>query len=127
LTERGWPTEGVGDDGLQTEVSPEQRDAFDAARDECLVETGYHQEVESLTEDGVAEWYEALVLKAACLEGMGFTIGDAPTKQTFVDSYFEAPASTWNPYPEPSSLADWAEIEETCPQPGSEGEPVQSF
>lgn len=127
LNERGWDTVGVGDDGLKTEVSPAQREAFASARQECLIETGYFVADEPLTADGVSDWYDGLIRSSACLEGIGYSPPPAPTRQTFIDTYFNDPGSLWEPYPIPDSLDEWAQIEEACPQPGLEGSPVQSF
>ena len=98
-------------------VPDEQRAVYEEAVAECgeFAESRLPP-LEVLTGE---PYYDALTEVASCLTGLGYTVSDPPTLDTFLDS-LSAGEPPWNPYLDlPFNLlsaAEWAKINEVCPQ-----------
>lgn len=117
LEEEGFVAE-LQADGLRI-PSGDQGELVLDAYDRCvesLIDQGLVPAPAELTEEQQRDRYDALVVVAACLETLGYTISAPPSVDSFVDSGGEV----WHPYLDlPIALgpAQWAEANEQCPQP----------
>jgi len=60
------------------------------------------------------------VESAGCLEGLGFSISEPPTRETYVEQLESADSEAWDPYADIVELAtgeEWDEARRACPQP----------
>lgn len=126
LTEEGF--DATADQGALSSTAPErQEEPYLIAQYVCNARFPLdpHQMM-PLVDDQIRYLYDYYVQVATpCLEGMGFSVPDPPSLQTYVDGYRDAP--DWRPYEDASIKStdeQWARIQEECPEraPGMFGE-----
>ena len=115
MAEKGFTVEIMDDGGISSDVPTEQISQRDAAMEACTSEHGFDQPPEPLTDAQLSELYDDLVEVKECLEEAGHEVDDPPSLQSFVDSQ----GAAWHPYDslDPSSLAEFQDVERQCPQP----------
>ena len=115
LRDAGWnvKTDGVG--GLSADITAEQRPAFLATRETCGATLGEPAPMAPLSEAEIRARYAYLLEARGCLIDLGYTIGEPPTLERFLDSYTSQP---WSPFGdlEPTSQAEWDQANQSCPQ-----------
>lgn len=130
LTDLGFASV-AGSQGVQTEMTNDQADAFQAASEQCQKEVaerlGPDPAAAVLTEEQIGQRYDELLGVRDCLLGAGYPVTDPPSRQTWVSSYVlvqdvlqEAESGEnrelnlpWNPFDEISSVDAVAQ----CPIP----------
>ncbi len=120
----GFPDVEIGDDGsigFSTEGDA-QRAPYDLAMYVCQARFPLDPRYSApLDDDALGRLYDFYVdEQVPCLEGQGFDIPEPPSRQQFIDSYFDYP--TWIPYAfvmSPEALQsgfDPSAIDNICPQ-----------
>lgn len=118
LTDKGWDVTSRDDGGFGYELSEEQLDPFDQAREECHLSLGYDFEPPEYSQDEAAEIYDAFVTAAECVRDLGYEVPDPPSKQAFVEEMVSGDLPSWNPYNGVVGLSDdiaWRRTERECP------------
>jgi hypothetical protein len=121
LQDRGWSdtAEDAGGQGITNDTLPEsQRSAFSGDLAECETRAGPQPGAEAVTPQRAGQIYDQLVVTRQCLEGLGYSISDPPSRNTFIDDYLGGRAP-WHPYldlPELDAAALQTATTE-CPQP----------
>lgn len=130
LTEQGF-TSTASSDGVQTSVTTDQTDAFEAASTLCQerveAELGPDPAAAVLTEEQLGERYDELLDVQECLAEAGYPVTEPPTRESWVaasvviqDVVGQAQPGEiheidlpWNPFDEVQSI----EAMELCPIP----------
>jgi len=116
MLEHGIPTirQGIA---VGFKVPREQQESYEAALRVCSATVD-----EALPEPPVLtgrDYYEALVDAAECLRRLGYSIGDPPSLDSFLES-LSSNRPPWSPYldlPDSMSQQAWNEALAACPQP----------
>lgn len=126
LRDKGWDATIEWDGGMQVDTpgGDEQRAALRLDQYACWDVFGGPRPFVPPTDAEIQAIYEYWAHDLRdCLIGMGYTIGEPPTEQEFVDSYPRTEgiveSGPWSPYLElPENLGphSWREVNETCPQ-----------
>jgi hypothetical protein len=115
LRDAGWnvKTDGVG--GFSADITAEQRPAFLAARESCGAALGEPPPLAPASEAEIRARYAYLLEARDCLIDLGYTIGEPPTLELFLESYTSGP---WSPFNDlaPTSQAEWDQVNQACPQ-----------
>lgn len=118
MQEQGWDvTVDLSVDSLGSVVSVDQADAYDAAYAGC---TGQFPANNLALADVTPQQWTKLhadeSATAECLRGLGYTIPEIPTEQTFIEQY---PSDPWSAYSYLPDLGqqDNTAANEACPQP----------
>lgn len=117
LRDAGWNVETDGSVGFSADITGEQRPAFLAARSACGATLGEPAPVAPLSEADRRARYAYLLEARDCLINLGYTIGEPPTLDHFLDSYASGP---WTPFSDladqTTSQAEWDQANRSCPQ-----------
>lgn len=103
-------------DGYTVDVLPEgQRSAFRAAQGTCEDKIGRLPPPQPLSEEAIRAQYRYLLTARECLLGLGYSIGEPPTEDAFVESWETGP---WSPFTDVGNVGaqEWQELNERCPQ-----------
>jgi hypothetical protein len=116
--DQGFPVEVIPPgDGISFQSVPRQQNQAAAAAVEAC-EAGLNlPPPEPMSEEMIGAFFLLLLDVERCLEEeFGYDIPDAPSLDTFVESWATGP---WHPYLylDPFSPSRLAEVEEVCPQP----------
>lgn len=121
ITDRGWEVKLLWDGGIEasSDTIPEaQVDLFNADSAECWAEVD--NRIAAMSDDEVAAVYKLELTTRECLIAQGLEVGDAPSEQQYVDSFF---GSRWSAYGDSdvvrlmSDDQAWRDINVACPQP----------
>lgn len=117
LRQAGWQVQVTADGGLKADFSAEQRSAFIAAEAACAASLGEPPTFAPVTEAEMRARYEFLVHARECLIGLGYTVGEPPSVDEYVDAYWTRP---WTPFSEvntqTTSESEWNQVNEVCTQ-----------
>lgn len=119
LHEGGYPDASVtADGGLSYGVVPEgQEEALAIALYVCSVQfqsdPKFSGPLSAEQLDTLYDYYTGEL--AQCIEAQGFTVADAPSRATFIDSY---QSTGWSPYQSLTQISQqqWDDLNEACPQ-----------
>ena len=117
LRDAGWNlrTDGVG--GLSADITAEQRPAFLAANKSCQARLGEPPPVAPASEAEIRARYAYLLEARDCLSNLGYTMGEPPTLELFLESYTSGPWSPFNDLADQTtSQAQWDQANQACPQ-----------
>ncbi|MEA2010671.1 MAG: hypothetical protein U9N78_08205 [Actinomycetota bacterium] len=111
LRDQGWDVTPIDSDGISFESIPlEQSRMSEATFDACYA--GLNLPDSMTTRGDVEAVYDFWVEQAACLRGQGVEVPEAPSRETFLETY---PAVDWVPYRSvPGDRFD--EVQGVCPQ-----------
>lgn len=120
MREQGFDAEETFDGGVSYDaVPPDQAGAQQQALYRCQVQYPVHPRfTQPLTEDQIRLVYDHFVgFLVDCLTDEGYEVPAAPSWETFLADY-HSQGGAWHPYDavEPTSDAEWQEINEKCPQ-----------
>ncbi len=114
---QGFGASLLADGGVSYDEPPAgQEEAQAIAVYVCMAEYPVEPTSEQLTEDQLRTLYDYYVNELVpCLADAGYDVIDAPSFETFRDSYSTSP---WSPYSSvaPSTQAEWDKINTICPQ-----------
>lgn len=123
LNDAGWDAVIERDGGMSVDsVTAEQRTAFMAAQDSCKKELGPPPQEAPLTDSEIGRIYDYYVGELTdCVVGLGYPVGEPPSRESFVANYYAPDAGLWSPYDVPAaslttSEEDWMQLNEKCPQ-----------
>lgn len=117
LRDGGWNVRTDGAGGLSADIPAEQRPAFLAARESCGATLGEPPPVAPLSEVEIRARYAYLLEARGCLIDLGYTIGEPPTLDHFLESYTSGPWSPFNDLAgQTTSQAEWDKANQSCPQ-----------
>lgn len=121
LGEKGWEVEVSWDNSIgMSGLPPEQRDQYDADVQVCLAAFGYDEPPRPLTQEEAQDLYDAMLLVAECVRGLGYTVPDPPSKQTYAE-WLTTPGglAKWTPYSgiPMTSRDDRKRAQQECPPP----------
>ncbi len=117
LRDAGWnvKTDGLG--GLSADITAGQRPAFLAARETCRATLGDPPAVVPASEAEIRARYAYFLDARDCLTALGYTIGEPPTIERFIESYTSGPWSPFNDLAgQTTSQAEWDRANQACPQ-----------
>lgn len=121
LRESGWAVDFSESDGSYevTGVPEAQSSQFQA--DELACGDKFLPDAVGVSEVTPEQWtqmYTAELGVAECLRQEGYDVPEAPTEQSFVDSYVSGTGKPWSPYASVPALGDseWKKLNTTCPQ-----------
>jgi hypothetical protein len=117
MNDQGWALELDGPTAFRMPDIPiAQQESMESDFDACT--SGLRiPDVERPTAAEIGEFYDDLLATKACLESLGYSIEEPPTRETFSDQYATGP---WHPYlslPLSLSAGELAAVEAKCPQP----------
>ena len=129
MVDAGWDVELVeqpgGLYGLEGTYPDDQKEQYDRALAACQLEGGMGDGPPPMTADEADEYFDALNETAQCLEGEGFEVPPAPSRQAFIDAATRGDLSLWDVYggffpenPEEEVDVDaFLTAQEACPLP----------
>lgn len=111
----------LADGGITTgNLPPAQEESFNLAMFTCMAQYPLDPKYSAtLTDDRLGVLYEYYVKTLTpCLEAQGYSVTPAPSKSTFIDTYYD---KTWTPYVDLNNAfvgtqAEWDRINGACPQ-----------
>lgn len=117
MNTQGWVLELDGPTAIRMpDIPSEQAERMEADFDACTVGPRIPPP-ELPNEAEIGRIYDDLLLTKACLETLGYSIEEPPTRETFTDQYATGP---WHPYlslPPSLSPGELKAVEAKCPQP----------
>lgn len=122
LTAAGWDAEAdVQLDSISVpSVTFEQRKAFKQAEAACSRSVGDLPTEPPHSAEELEKIYDYFVEELTpCLTKRGYQVEDPPSRDTFIESYYDPTAEgVWIPYDhvDPPSQEEWREIQLQCPQ-----------
>jgi hypothetical protein len=124
LRDKGWDATIEWDGGMHASVGPDRQAAFEADKLACWDVFGGPPPYVPPTDAQIRAIYDYWAHDLRdCLIGMGYAIGEPPSKQEFLRTYPRTEgvveSGPWSPYSElPENLGphSWREVNETCPQ-----------
>jgi hypothetical protein len=119
LRDAGWDARVDSRDGSLSvdSLGASQREAFMAARDDCVDAIGAPPSPEPITDAEIRERYDFLLEARSCLMELGYRISDPPSLETFTETYSAGPWSPFNDLAsQTASQEEWLEANEACPQ-----------
>ncbi len=117
MTDAGWTVIEGEDGGMGSSPPDGQEEAFAIAQYVCGVQYPVDpRQTSPLNEEQLIYLYSYLTdVAVPCMEALGVTgIPDAPSQQTFVETYSEADA--WYPYSADMDAEQWSKVDKQCPQ-----------
>lgn len=115
LTDAGWQIT-VKDDGYDTVVPPEQRQAFNDDSKKCSDTVRGSIPPPTLTVKDYQRLYTHFVATAECLGRHGFEpLGPPASEQDFIDDALRNDGARWNPYDAVTTQPS-TELLEVCPE-----------
>ena len=115
MAERGYAVELDGRGGSRFDIPAGQEAEATAADEACSAKASAVLGPSRVpTEEELLDRYEFLLEMKTCLEAEGYDISEPPSRDSFVD----AVGANWYPFAEiaPTDEAEWARLNERCPQ-----------
>ncbi|UOE42831.1 hypothetical protein [Agromyces larvae] len=105
----------IADDGTLSfpPVPSAQKESFDSALASCGDDNPYVP----LNESQIREMYQLELANKACIEELGYTVGDAPSEQNYIDTYDTAKWWFAIASVQGTSGSQIEEIVQACPPP----------
>lgn len=93
--------------------------AYNEVWESCRAAVGPPPDPEPLSRDHVSALYDKTVDTKRCLERLGYSITEPPSREAWIESY-DSPGGPWLPHAQlpPMSEAEWERVNRACPQPG---------
>lgn len=131
LFEEGWDVNVGGDGSISIRLPQDQSDAYDKAQSMCEKKFGYDKLEDSapFTDAELRLLYSLELTTAKCLTEHGHDVGDTPSEQLYIDSYYDPALGAWyaykNVWKPGTSLSEeeYYELLAACPRPADEGHP----
>lgn len=119
MQDLGWEVEVLADGRIDSSYPTTQRDAFEADYDECTQLAGLDEPLPPLTQEEAAEYFEALLAAAECLEDLGYSVADPPSRELAIEELQKEIIDLgWDPYDSAKSSEDsMTEAYTECPPP----------
>ncbi|WP_181034349.1 hypothetical protein [Arthrobacter sp. GMC3] len=122
LSEKGWADVELSDTGSIILRDASKSDSFDKDMQLCSETVNSQYPLPPVTDRALEERYALELTTKDCLNQLGYSITDAPSKKTWVEQMRSGSADIWLPYAElftnnRISPADEKKIKQTCADP----------
>jgi hypothetical protein len=121
MSNRGWEVELNEFAELESNLPDEsQSDEYNADIEACWGEHDLDKPPRPMDQATAEAYFDLLVESAGCLEDLGFSISEPPSRETYVEQLASADSLPWDPFADIVELVtgeEWDEARRACPQP----------
>lgn len=120
MTDEGWDVALNEFGEITSDHAADQVDEYGADLESCWAKHGFDKPPPPMDRTTAGEFFDLLVASATCLEDLGYSITEPPSREAYVDGLVADGAVIWDPYADIADLVtdeEWDAARRSCPQP----------